>query len=36
MNIYPAKKKKGNKCRNKLRKARYCRIQRVSALFLGL
>lgn len=36
MHIYPAKKKKGNKFSNKLRKARYCRFQGVSALFLGL
>lgn len=35
MHIYPAKKK-GNKFSNKLRKARYCRFQGVSALFLGL
>lgn len=32
MHIYPAKKK-GNKFSNKLRKARYCRIQGVSVLF---
>lgn len=35
MHIYPAKKKETNLATN-LEKARYCRIQRVSALFLGL